>query len=111
MKVRKIKFVCNAVKWFDKVNGNTYHSVRVTRCRDNETIAGVNAPYEYGYGNQYRYTALAAMEKTKWLPVKYRGNHKNGFPKSASYERESNYPIHWDVSDGLKREMINNGTL
>lgn len=54
-KRQKIKFVCNAVKWFDKVNGNTYHSVRVTRCSDGAVIAGVHPPYEQGYGEQTRY--------------------------------------------------------
>ena len=108
---RNIKFVCNAVRWFDKVNGNTYHSVRITRCRDGKQIVGLYAPYEYGYGDQYRYTAFSAMDKAKWLPVKYRGCHENGFPKAGEYERENNYPIYWDIKDGLKREMIENGTL
>ena len=107
----KTKYVCNAVKWFDRINGNTYHSVRITNCRTGKTIVGLHAPYEYGYGDQYRYTALAAMEKAKWLPPKYRGKYENGFPRSASYERENDYPIQWNVSSGLKREMIANGTL
>ena len=107
----KIKYICTAVKWFDKVNGNTYHSVRVTRCRDGKTIVGLHPPYEYGYGDQYRYTALDAMAAAKWLPVKYRGNYENGCPKAGVYERENGYPIIWNVSNGLKREMIANGTL
>ena len=107
----KIKFICNAVKWFDKVNGNTYHSVRITRCSNGETIVGLHAPYEYGYGDQYRYTALEAMSAAKWLPPKYRGKHDNGFPRAGAYELENNYPIAWKVSNGLKREMIANGTL
>ncbi len=107
----KIKFACTAVKWFDKVNGNTYHSVRVTRFSNDKTIVGLHPPYEYGYGDQYRQTALAAMAKAKWLPPKYRGTHKNGMPLYMAYERENAYPIHWNVSDGLKREMIANGTL
>ena len=111
MKPRKIKFVCNAVRWFDKVNGNTYHSVRITKVSTGQTIVGLYAPYEYGYGDQYRYTALEAMKHAKWLPVKYRGKHENGYPVYGAYERENNYPIMWNVSDGLKREMIANGTL
>ena len=108
--MNKIKFTCRAVKWSDKINGNTYHSVRITRCKDGKTIVGLHQPYQYGYEDQYRYTALAAMEKSKWLPPKYRGNNDNGFPKSAAYERENNYPIQWIVSEGLKRDMIANGT-
>ena len=108
---QKIKFICNAVRWFDKINGNTYHSVRITKVETGQTIVGINQPYEYGYGDQYRYTALDAMAAAHWLPKKYNGYHENGFPKSANYERENNYPIYWNVSDGLKREMIQNGTL
>lgn len=113
-KQSKIRFVCHAVKWFDKVNGNTYHSVRITRCRDGAQIVGQYAPYEYGYGDQYRQTALSAMEAAKWLPPKYRGKDPDSscrFNKCFSYERENNYPISWLVVDGLKRDMIANGTL
>ncbi|KKL62234.1 hypothetical protein LCGC14_2187200 [marine sediment metagenome] len=104
----KIKFTAHAVKWFDKVNGNTYHSVRITRTRDGKQIV---CQYQYGYGDQYRQTALEAMAENKWIPVKYRGNHKStGINKSYLYERENNYPIEWIATDGLKRECIANGT-
>jgi hypothetical protein len=99
---RKIKYVANAVKWFDKVNGNTYHSVRITRCKDGKIIT---APYQYGYGDQYRQTAFEIMSKEKWLPVKYRD--KNAW----SYERENNYPILWNEKYGLKKECIANGKI
>ena len=111
MKPRKIKFVCNAVRWFDKVNGNTYHSVRITKVSTGETIVGHHPPYQYGYEEAYRQTALETMIDKKWLPVKYRGRHENGYPIYMSYEQENNYPILWNVSDSLKREMIANGTL
>jgi hypothetical protein len=47
----KIKFVVEAKRYHDKLNGNTYHSCRVTRCRDGKTIV---APFGYGYGDAYR---------------------------------------------------------
>ena len=97
----KILFVCNAVKWFDKVNGNTYHSVRVIRCEDGKTIVG---QFEYGYGNQYQYTALKEMLHAGWIDQKYKEHPYN-------FERENDYPIHWVVTDGLKRECVANGVL
>jgi hypothetical protein len=97
---KSIKFICNAVKWFDKVNGNTYHSVKVIRCKDNKTICG---KFQYGYGEHYRHTALIEMIKTKWLPKKY--NQDNYY----LFERENKYPIYWNVTEGLKRDCINNG--
>ena len=100
MKQRKIKFVCNAVRWFDKINGNTYHSVRITRMKDDKVLN--SSSMCYGYGSSYEQTALKLMSKNKWLPVKYRKDN------SWLYERENNYPIIWNVADGLKRDMINN---
>jgi hypothetical protein len=104
---RKIKFLAAACRWFDRVNGNTYHSVRITRCRDGETIV---CPFQYGYGDAYRQTALVAMAAAKWLPVKYRGAHANGSSNAWSYERENGYPVEWMVSDTLKRDCIANGS-
>lgn len=44
-------------RWFEKTNGNTYHSVSVYV--DGQLI-GRN-PYEYGYGNQYEQSAQAIL--------------------------------------------------
>ena len=96
---REIKFVAHGQRWFDRVNGNTYHSVMITRCKDGKVI---KCPWTYGYENAYKQTALEAMAKAKWLPPKYR-------PLTYMYERENNYPIFWSVSDGTKRDMIANG--
>ena len=104
-KQKKIKFVAHAVRWFDKINGNTYHSVRVTRCRDGATIV---CPFQYGYGDGYRQTALEAMERAKWIPPKWRGERDNGHRLCMCYERDNGHPIAWSVSDGLKRDCVAN---
>ena len=106
MQERTIKFNAHGARWFDKVNGNTYHSVRVTRCRDGATIV---CPFQYGYEDAYRQTALKAMAEAKWLPVKYRGKSDTGFPLNYHYEMDHNYPIDWNVTDVLKRDCIANG--
>ena len=100
MKNRKIKFIASGIKWWDKVNGNTYHSVQITRMRDGAVLY---CQFQYGYGDQWHWTAMQAMAKAKWLPVKYRGDNY------YSYERENNYPVHWEVSHGLKRECVAHG--
>lgn len=100
MKTIKIKFIANAVKWFDKVNGNTYHSVNITRVSDGQVIY---CSFEYGYGDAYRQTALSKMLKCGWLPKDI--NKENVW----QYERLNNYPIHWQVRKGLKRECVANG--
>jgi len=103
---RKIRFVAHAAKWFDRVNGNTYHSVRVTRCSDGKTIY---CPFQYGYGDQYRYTALTAMRAARWIPKRYGEVQASGGTRVGSYERENDYPILWTVTKGLKRDCVANG--
>ena len=103
MKARQIKFTVIAAKWWDKVNGNTYHSVRCIRCRDNAVVVG---EFQYGYGESYKQTALYLMADAKWLPVKYRS-----IDAQFQYERENNYPILWTMSEGLKRDCVANGKL
>lgn len=98
---RRIKFIVEAYKWFDKVNGNTYHSCRITRCSDGAVLL---CPFRYGYGDQYRWTARDAMAKAKWLPVKYRGSSDYGHPYHPRYECENNYPIYWMVHHTTKKE-------
>lgn len=100
---RKIKFIIQVAEWWDKVNGNTYHSCRITRTSDGKTIS---CPYRYGSGEHYRHTALNAMADSKWLPVKYRGTEDRGDRSFFHYERENNYPIFWIQNHGTKKEMI-----
>lgn len=99
---RKIKFIVHAVRWFDKKNGNTCHSVKITRLKDDFIIC---KQMQYGYGDHYRQTAIKLMADCKWLPVKYRKDAEH-----YKYERENNYPIIWEVIDGLKRDCIANGS-
>jgi hypothetical protein len=98
--MNKIKYVCEAVKWFDKVNGNTYHSVNVTRCEDGAKVFG---QFQYGYGDAYRQTALSEMLRAGWLPSKY--DEKTVY----AFERENEYPILWNCTEGLKRDCVANG--
>jgi len=108
MKARKIKFIARGFRWFDKINGNTYHSVRVIRLRDNKVLVG---QYQYGYGDSYQQTALDLMVEAKWIPPRYRVKHQSGITEAYMYERENNYPIEWHITDGLKRDCIANGTI
>ena len=99
--VMKKKFTVNACRWFDKVNGNTYHSVRITRHSDGKVIA---CKMIYGYEDHYKQTAITWMSRHKWIQDEYKG-----YP--YLFERENNYPIIWNVSDGLKRDMVANGEV
>ncbi len=103
---KQIKFIVNAVKWFDKVNGNTYHSVRITRVSDSAML--VSHDCVYGYGDHYRQTALEIMLKNLWIPERYGHKNTNGSTNLYAYERENGYPIYWNCIQGLKRDMKDN---
>jgi len=51
-------------RWFDKKNGNTYHSVEVYE--DNKFI-GKN-PFEYGYDEQYIQSAFKILQNAGIYP-------------------------------------------
>jgi|WetSurMetagenome_2_1015567.scaffolds.fasta_scaffold236270_1 hypothetical protein len=104
--MRTIKFEVQAVRWRDKPNGNTYHSVRIFRAKDGKVI--VSKPIVYGYEDCYKQTALEIMFKEKWIPKKYGVRNQNGIDNLHLFERENNYPILWNVYDGLKRDMKEN---
>lgn len=59
--MEKIKnmIVINARRWFDKVNGNTYHAVQVF---DGNELIGQQG-LTYGYGEHYRQTAFKILIK------------------------------------------------
>ena len=60
MPERKIKFEVYGVRFHD-IYGNTYHSVRVVRLKDGETIC--SDKMVYGYGDDYQNTARRLMLK------------------------------------------------
>ena len=56
-----IKFIIVGKKWFDKANGNTYHSARVF---DLEKKVIAVAPFQYGYHDQFIQSATEALQKS-----------------------------------------------
>jgi len=101
MNKNTIQFIGHGKMWFDKINGNTYHSVRITDTKTKKTLF---CEWQYGYDDQYKYTSLKAMLKNKWLPKKYNDDN------CQSYERENNYPIKWISEENcLKKDLINHG--
>lgn len=67
----------NAKEWFDRVNGNSYFAGSVTINFGLPSAVTINMPFQYGYGDQYRYEAFETLVK-------------KGFIKDAE-ERE----VHW----------------
>ena len=68
------KYIINGYRWFDKVNGNTYHTVTIDRVSDHKRI--FESEYiVYGYGDQYKQTAYDELIKLKLVKESDRFNH------------------------------------
>jgi glutamate formiminotransferase len=67
------KYVINGVKWFDRINGNTYHTVSIIDVDSNETI--YNSDITYGYDDAWRQTAYTWLVKNNKAEEKDRFNH------------------------------------
>ncbi len=59
-----IKYIIHAKKWRDKINGNTYHSIRILNTQNHAIIT---APFQYGGGDQFMQSAGEVMNKTGWI--------------------------------------------
>jgi len=61
------KYIVVAKEWRDKVNGNSYFSAQIESTEDGSTT---KLPFQYGYGDQYRYEALRELVKKGLLEEK-----------------------------------------
>lgn len=91
------KFLVIAKKWFDKIKGNTYHSVKIT---DLETGKVYIVGKTYGYGSFYEYTAINKLIAERLIDAKY------GEYEYYNYEIENNYPIIWEVIDVKRKKDL-----
>lgn len=75
-----------ARRWFDRANGNTYHSVVIYQ---NGAIVA-EAPFSYGYGDHYMQTAAELIE------------HLGIVPPPTQYANGGSEPLHlWTERVGL----------
>lgn len=78
-------------RWFDRVNGNTYHSCE---CLINGNVVA-RVEFEYGYGDSYQYSGMKKLAALGYLP----GFDSNSVPWRYCEERGINYYCtHSDVS-------------
>lgn len=67
------KYLINVKIWFDKLNGNTYHSVDIFSIKKDRLI--FSSGLVYGYGEQYKHTAIDGLIKLNLFNEKDRFNH------------------------------------
>jgi len=63
-----ISIIVEGRKWFDKINGNTYHSANVI-VTTNQGVELLKVPYQYGYGDQYLQSAFDELEKAGFVKL------------------------------------------
>ena len=91
-----IKLLIEGFEWFDKINGNSYHTIRITNLKDNCVIYKSDNMV-YGYGDQYQQTAYDELIKLGLVEEKDRFNHNLNHIRFI-YRKQENM---------LKRDILN----
>ena len=91
-----IKYLIEGFEWFDKINGNSYHTIRITNLKNNEVIYK-SENIVYGYGDQYQHTAYKELIGLSLVK------------KEDEYNHELNHKrfINRKIENCLKREILN----
>lgn len=98
MKSPKI-IIVDARRWFEKTNGNTYHSVSVTIDfgQGLKKIGSVN--FAYGYGEHYLFTAFGIMKEFGLFKDKE-------YLDFLRYKRENQGKIYTTVTDVSRKKDL-----
>ena len=95
-----ILFQIIARRWFDKINGNTYHSVEVYV---NNQIIG-SEDYTYGYGEQYLQTAHEILMDKGYFPKT--DDNKEDYYKFMQFRREHPERFLISVTDMARKKDL-----
>lgn len=89
----------NALRWWDKVNGNTYFASAVTINYGLPNETRLYMPFQYGYGDQYEYEAAAVLRLAGIIC-------KDGFENSLWRMRETlGFILRTNIRDAKKSEL------
>jgi hypothetical protein len=88
-------------RWFEPVNGNTYHSVRIWV--DGVSVGGVD--FASGYGDGYIQTGMTWLEENGYMSG--REHYNNGFRESHwQYAARTGTKITVDVVDVKRKKDL-----
>lgn len=72
MKTKNLKTIdIIALEYFDKINGNSYFAGEIILNYGLKDQLIIILKYQYGYGNQYEYTALKEIQKLTPIAKSY----------------------------------------
>lgn len=90
-----------AKEWFDKVNGNSYFSARVTI---DYGFAGTEKhftlPFQYGYGSQYETEAVKVLHQADFI------TDCTVMQSLSRYCRENNIILRSNIERGWKKRDV-----
>lgn len=93
-----------AKEWFDKVNGNSYFSARMTLNFGMDDEKEILLPFQYGYGDHYRDMALKELISRKLIPIENTDGRTMAFWR---YCEENNIVLRCTkIERCLKREVV-----
>ena len=103
MENSKIKTVdIQAKEWFDKRNGNSYFGGIITVNFGEEDQKQISIPFQYGYGDQYRFQAFKLLQEKNLIP-----KQESNVSYWRYYEDNNIITRHTKHENCLKREVIN----
>lgn len=89
----------SAKEWFDKANGNSYHSVQITTNFGKPDEQTFYAPFQYGYGEAYMQTATKVLQQHKLIP-------NNGHLVLWRYCEANNIILRNNITRGCKKRDV-----
>lgn len=98
--MRSIVFVGR--RWFDKVNGNTYHT---TECILDGEFVGKTAT-AYGYGEQYVQSGFEYLEGKNLIPARIRNNENGVYEQLWQWKEKHGIAVHSTVADVGRRKDL-----
>ena len=105
MKKNINNIVIEVKRWFDKINGNTYHSVNVYV--NGEFIGRV--PFAYGYDRQYLQTAHTMLQEVGIYPITGKilssGANKDYYDFSNDMRKHKNKFVVTVADVGRKKDL------
>ena len=101
-------FTIIARKWFEKLNGNTYHSTEVYK----NGVLLERVPFQYGYGKQWDQTAAQVIARQ--CPRLWKNANKKAYPNGSKYSlaygsdiaRYTKHKVITSVTDVTRRKDL-----
>lgn len=96
----KSRVTVRACKWFDRVNGNTYHTVKIIIENGGETETLKTSGVVYGYDDHWMQTACEMLEKAGY---KLNAATVKAMNARAGYEIQRGTTIKYGDFYGLRK--------